>query len=67
MKITAETGKVFRRIHDGFVMSNEIYLGYDFSTGIKRQDLPEYYEQVDDETEIDDTEALDIILERNDE
>jgi hypothetical protein len=50
MIITAEKGKVFRRKHDGFIMSDTIILGYDFSTGVKRQDLPEYYEQVDDET-----------------
>jgi len=49
MKITAETGKVFRRIHDGQIMSSEIYLGYDYSTGKKRVDLPEYYEQVNEE------------------
>jgi hypothetical protein len=64
MKITAATGKVFRRKHDGFIMGSEIHLGYDYSTGTKRQDLPEYYEQVDDERVIDDTEALNIILGR---
>ncbi len=46
-KITAEKGKVFKRIHDGFIMSDEIYLGYDFSTGKKRQDKAEYYEQIE--------------------
>ena len=45
-KITAEEGYVFRRIHDGFVMGNEIYLGFDYSTGIKRPDKAEYYEQI---------------------
>ena len=65
MIITADTGKVFRRIHDSFVMGIEIVLGFDFSTGTKRQDLPEYYEQVDDPTELTDTEALNIILERD--
>lgn len=63
--ITADTGKVFRRIHDGFIMGSVIHLGYDYSTGVKREDLPEYYEQVDDTTELDDTEALNIILDRN--
>lgn len=65
MTITATLGKVFRRIHDGFIMGNEIHLGFDFSTGVKRQDLPEYYEEIDDPTEITDTEALNIILEAN--
>ena len=65
MIIIAGTGKVFKRIHDGFIMGNEINLGFDYSTGTKRQDLPEYYEQVDDETELTDTEALNIILERD--
>ena len=52
--ITADKGYVFRRIHDGFVMGNEIYLGFDYSTGIKRADKKEYYEQiVEPETETD--------------
>ena len=46
--ITAQTGKVFRRIHDGFVMGNEIYLGIDYSTGEPREDKPEYYEEIDE-------------------
>ena len=62
MIITADTGKVFRKIHDGFLMGNEINLGFDHSTGTPRQDLPEYYEQVEDETELTDTETLNIIL-----
>ena len=48
MKIKAQTGKVFRRIHDGFVMGNEIYLGIDYSTGEPREDKPEYYEEIDE-------------------
>jgi hypothetical protein len=47
--IRTTEGKVFRRIHDGFVMGNEIYLGYDHSTGEERLDLPEYYEEIIDE------------------
>lgn len=43
--ITAEEGYVFVRIHDNFVMSNEIVLGYDYSTGVKRLDKEEYYRQ----------------------
>ena len=65
MIITADTGNIFRRIHDGFIMGSEIALGYDYSTGIARQDLPEYYEQIEDTTELTDTETLNIILNRN--
>jgi hypothetical protein len=43
---TQNTNRVFRRIHDGFIMGNEIVLGKDYSTGIERDDLPEYYEEV---------------------
>ena len=45
-KITAAPGNVFRRIHDGMIFGNEIYLGIDYSTGTARQDKAEYYEQV---------------------
>jgi len=45
--ITASEGKVFRRIHDCLVMGDTISLGYDFSTGVKRLDMPEYYEETD--------------------
>ena len=44
-KIKAEEGKIFVRIHDNFKMSNEITLGYDYSTGVKREDKEEYYRQ----------------------
>ena len=33
-KITAQDGYIFVRIHDNFKMSNEITLGYDYSTGV---------------------------------
>ena len=46
-KITADEGKIFRRIHDGFLFGEEICLGYDYSTGVKREDKAEYYEQID--------------------
>lgn len=46
--IKAEAGKVFRRKHDGFIIGNEVWLGYDYSTGVKRLDLPEYYEEIDE-------------------
>jgi len=45
--ITASEGKVLRRKHDGLIMGEVISLGYDFSTGVKRLDLPEYYEEAD--------------------
>ena len=45
--IIATEGKVFRRLHDGFVMGSIIYLGYDYSTGEKRLDFQEYYEEID--------------------
>jgi hypothetical protein len=48
MRITAAKNKVFKRIHDGYLFSNEIVLGKDYSTGIEREDLPEYYEEVQD-------------------
>ena len=37
-RITAESGYTFVRIHDGFEMGEEIYLGMDYSTG---EPLPE--------------------------
>ena len=45
--IRADEGKVFKRKHDGFIMGTEIFLGIDYSTGTARQDLPEYYEEID--------------------
>lgn len=47
MIIQASRNKVFRRIHDGHIMGERINLGVDFSTGTPRQDLAEYYEEVD--------------------
>ena len=46
--IKAGDKMVFSRIHDGFVMGNEIHLGVDFSTGEPREDKPEYYEEIDE-------------------
>jgi len=46
MIIKAANNRVFKRKHDGFIMSNEIVLGVDYSTGKARQDKPEYYEEV---------------------
>lgn len=55
IKITAATGKIFRRKIDGMEMGNEIFLGYDFSTGEKRIDLPEYYEEISDPNQVEQT------------
>lgn len=54
MKITAQPGKAFSRIHDGFMMGNEIYLGVDYSTGTPREDRSEYYEEIDEPIEPND-------------
>ena len=45
-KITATTGKVFRRIVDGLIFGNEIYLGVDYSTGEARSDKTDNYEEI---------------------
>ena len=45
MKITAKENHIFVRTHDNFRFGNEIHLGYDFSTGVKRQDKKEYYRE----------------------
>lgn len=74
-KITAESGMTFCRVHDQFVMGNEIILGVDYSTGIARTDLPEYYEEVMitisndlvdrvNELEITQNNIIDVINER---
>lgn len=54
-KITAQQGKVFRRIIDGLIFGNEIYLGVDYSTGEAREDKAEYYEEIDEPQENEDT------------
>ena len=43
--IIASEGMTFIRIHDGFEMGEEIYLGIDYSTGEPREDKPEYYKE----------------------
>ncbi len=55
--ITADAGKVFRRIHDRFQMGDRISLGYDYSTGRKRLDVAEHYEQIDDPDAVTDTDV----------
>ena len=44
-RITASEGMTFVRIHDGFEIGEEIYLGIDYSTGEHREDKPEYYRE----------------------
>ena len=45
INLTADEGKTFIRIHDGYVMGSGIQLGIDTSTGEPREDLPEYYRE----------------------
>lgn len=47
LTITASEGMIFRRIHDGLEMGSAIILGFDYSTGEKREDKAEYYEEVE--------------------
>jgi hypothetical protein len=44
--IKASPNNIFKRIHDGVLFGQEIILGLDFSTGIEREDLEQYYEQI---------------------
>lgn len=44
--IIAQHNNIFKRKHDGVLFGNEIVLGLDFSTGVERQDLVEYYEEI---------------------
>lgn len=50
--IIADEGKVFKRISDGFIFGNEIYLGYTYYIGGKKLDEP-HLEVVEDFEEID--------------
>lgn len=70
--LTAETGKVLRRIADGFVYGKEITLGLTYYIGGILQepphtDIPEDFEEIDDESEISAREALAIITGENEE
>ena len=47
INLTADEGKTLIRIHDGYDMGNGIQLGIDTSTGVPREDKPEYYKEVD--------------------
>ena len=53
MIITASEGKIFRRISDQVIFSNEIDLGYTYFLRGKKLDeplleLPEHFEEIDD-------------------
>ena len=68
--IIADAGKVLRRIADGFIYGREIYLGYSYYiNGVKLDephlDTSEDFEEIDDTSEIPDTEALQIITGQN--
>lgn len=60
-KIIAKEGMVFQRIHDGMIFGNEIYLGFDYSTGEKRQDKEEYYCQIEKPIELNQHQIVDNI------
>lgn len=59
-----DTGYVFKRKLDNFMMGNVIYLGMDWSevhhnlASKPRVDLPEYYEEVENETYEETTEEV---------
>lgn len=47
--IKANTGKVFRRISDGIIFGNEMYLGMAYpKDGEPYLELPEHYEEIDE-------------------
>ena len=55
-KITANEGYVLRRISDGFIYGNEVYLGYTHYLGgvllpEPLLELPEHFEEVENPTE----------------
>lgn len=51
-KISAAEGKVFRRISDGMLFGNEIYLGMAYPPGGEPYlELPEHFEEIDDPAE----------------
>ena len=47
INLTADEGKTFIRIHDGYDMGKGIQLGVENSTGVVREDKVEYYEEID--------------------
>ena len=65
-RLIAEEGKALRRIADGFIYGRELTLGLTYYINGKRQrpphqDVPEDFEEIDDQSELTDTEALKII------
>lgn len=67
--IIADEGKVFRRIASGEDFGKDIYLGYSHYIGGVLQDpphldVPEDFEEIDDDSEITPEEALNIITGR---
>ena len=64
--IIADEGKVFGRIEDGHIYGSDIYLGYSYYIGGEllsepHLDVPEDFEEIDDETELTDEEVLEIL------
>ena len=48
IKITATEGKIFRRISDGMLFGNEIYLGLAYPKDAEPyEELPEHFEEID--------------------
>lgn len=65
--IIADEGKVFRRIEDEKVYGSDIYLGYSYYISGEllsepHLDVPEDFEEIDDETELTDEEVLEILI-----
>ena len=59
--ITADTGKTFRRISDEQIFGNEIYLGYTYylsgrKLGEPLLELPEHYEEIDQQNDLSESE-----------
>lgn len=70
--LIADSGKVLRRIADGTICGEEIWLGYSYYIGGVKLDTPhldepegfeEIYPPEDDDSDITDEEALRIITE----
>lgn len=54
--ITADEGKVLRRISDRLIMGNQVYLGYTYYIDMKKLDepileIPEHYEEIEEPIE----------------
>lgn len=61
-RMVANEGEVFIRIHDKSNMGAEIVLSIDYSTGVPREDKPEYYEEIPIPEEF--TEGREPIIEK---